>query len=364
MIIVDAHEDIGFNALVGGRDYLKNALEKRRAEAGTPAAEREGLASIGLPDAILGRVAIVFGTLFVEPNRKTAISPEPFSTGFLYNTPHEAYQVALKQADYYQLLYDTTPRIRPIRTIAELDGVLATWADGTTLEDHQQGVVLLIENGDSIIEPKQFEEWYERGVRVVGPAWCGTRYCGGTGELYGLTDVGRELLEVLGGFNTLLDLSHMPEESFFEALDRYGGQMIASHSNPRYMLNHQDERQRLLSDAQIRRLAERDGVMGVVPYNRFLSFDWRKTEPRLPFSRLLEAIDYICQLTGSAAHVGIGTDMDGGFGAESLPETIDTVTDLWTIGDGLRERGYDDGDIDAILSGNFLRKLRQTLPER
>src|SRR5690606_9455364 len=122
------------------------------------------------------------------------------------------------------------------------------------MAQHRQGLVLLMENADPILEPRQFEEWYERGVRIVGPAWEGTRYCGGTGQPGGLTAVGRELLEVMASFNAILDLSHMAEQSFLESLDLYEGILIASHSNPRRFRNTD----RHLSDTMIRRLAERD----------------------------------------------------------------------------------------------------------
>ena len=82
----------------------------------------------------------------------------------------------------------------------------------------------------------------------------------------------------------------------------------------------------------------------------------------MPFSLILDAMDTVCQLTGSAAHVGIGTDFDGGFGLENIPDGMNSITDIWRIGEGLRERGYSEADIEAILSGNMLRKLRQSLP--
>ncbi|MBE2181963.1 MAG: membrane dipeptidase [Anaerolineae bacterium] len=364
MIIVDAHEDIAFNALSWGRDYFKSALEKRRAEADTEAAAAEGLAMVGLPEAILGRVGLVFATIFTEPDRSTALATAPFS-GQRYRTAKEANAQGMQQLDYYRRLWDASERVQPVRTQVELDAVLSTWADGLEVTDRKQGMLLLMENADPILEPKQFEEWYDYGVRVVGPAWASTRYCGGTGEPGPLTALGRELLDVMGDMNVLLDLSHMPEESFFEALDRYDGQMIASHSNPRRFVGSRDDgRQRLLSDTQIRRLAERDGVIGMVPYNRFMHPDWVKGDAPIPASRVLDMIDHVCQITGSDQHVGIGTDFDGGFGADSTPEGFDTVGDLWMLDTWLRERGYGDAGVEAILSGNFLRKLRQTLPVR
>lgn len=216
-----------------------------------------------------------------------------------------------------------------------------------------------MENADPILEPRQFEYWYEHGVRIVGPAWRATRYSGGTGEPGRLTKLGHELLEVMRHFNAILDLSHMAEAAYFEALDRYDGVIIASHSNPRYFCNTD----RHLSDVMIRRLAERDGVMGIVPYNLFLSDHWqpRAGKTVIGFERVVDAIDYVCQLLGDTRHVGIGTDFDGGFGAESTPDGCDTVADLWGLRTILSARGYSDADIVAILGGNMLRQLQMSL---
>lgn len=354
MIVVDAHEDIAYNALMFGRDYRQSALAHRTREAGTDTPNNAGTATVGLPDALLGRVALTFSTLFVAPRTRQSA---PWD-GLSYSEPEEAYAIALRQMDYYERLADEHDKINLVRTQADLDAVLATWEDGKTLEDHQIGLVTLMENADPIIEPKQFEEWYERGVRLVGLAWHQTRYCGGTGSPGPLTDLGRELLDVMASFNAILDLSHMAEESYLEAVDRYEGVIIASHSNPRRFCNTD----RHLSDDMIARLVERDGVMGIVLYNQFLTNGWDKRQ-RLPFSIITDAIDYVCQLAGSAAHVGIGTDFDGGFGRESIPEGLDTVGDLLLIADALRKKGYAEADIEAIMSGNMIRKLRQGLPE-
>lgn len=355
MIVVDAHQDIAYNALNHGRDYLRPTWEKRRLEA--EAGASFGLATLGLPDALLGRVAVAFATLFVAP---ASPSPGPWDE-MTYTTPREAYRLASRQMDYYQRLADESEKINLVRSKADLDATLATWAEGTGLEDHQQGLVILMENADPILEPQQFEEWYERGVRIVGPAWAGTRYCGGTGQPGPLTALGRELLEVLMSYNAILDLSHMAEEAYLEALDRYEGVIIASHSNPRHFRNTD----RHLSDEMIRRLIERDGVIGVVLYNRFLSERWTPGDPKstVPLSVVADAIDYICQLAGNARHVGIGSDFDGGFGAESIPDGLDTSLDLLSIAPLLAERGYSDDDIEAIMSGNMLRKLREALPD-
>lgn len=354
MIIVDAHEDIAYNAICFNRDYRRAARETRRLEDDEHLPN--GSAMLGLPDAILGRVAVAFATLFVEPVRQNA----PMSGCAVYQTPDDAYRLASRQLDYYYHLTDQTNRVNLILTRSDLDETLATWSDGTEIEQHRQGLVVLMENADPIIEPPQLEEWYERGVRIVGPAWSATRYAGGTWQPGPLTRLGYELLDTMQNFNMLLDLSHMAEEAYLQALERYEGAVIASHSNPRHFQNTS----RNLSDEMIRLLAERDGVMGIVFYNRYLDGDWLPGERKnkITMSRVVDAIDHVCQVTGSAAHVGIGSDFDGGFGAESTPAEFDTVSDLWNLGAALRKRGYTEADIEAILSGNMLRKLRAVLP--
>lgn len=359
MIVVDAHEDLAYNALNYGRDYRRPTAETRRLETNVETLERRGRATVGLPDSLLGRVAVVFATLFVAPAEGNEDKPWAKMT---YKTPREAHDLAMKQLDYYYRLADETEKIRLILSESDLDAVLATWAAGKDIGDHRQGLVILMEGADPILEPKQFEAWYERGVRVVGLAWEKTRYSGGTGHPGPLTKEGRELLDIMASFNAILDLSHLSEYAYLEAVDSYAGIVIASHSNPRKFC----DTDRHLSDLMIERLAERDGVMGIVPYNRFLSNQWKTGDPKsdVPLSVVVDAIDYVCQLTGSAAHVGIGSDFDGGFGLESIPDGMDSTSDLLSIGPALRARGYSEEDTAAILGGNMLRKLRQGLQSR
>lgn len=351
-ILLDAHQDIAYNALKYGRDYRKSALLTRRDEPPTI-----DLATIGLPEALVGRVALVCSTLFVAPNDSTW---KPVGREKTYSTPLEAYSAAMEQMDYYQRICEESPeKLRLVRTAADLEAVLATWAEGGDIRKRQQGLIVLMEGADPIIEPRQFEEWHGRGVRLVGTAWEKTRYSGGTGYPGGLTKLGFELLDIMASFNAVLDLSHMAEEAALQSLDRYQGPIIASHSNPRKFR----DTDRHLSDSTIRLLAERDGVMGVVLFNRFLDNDWTRTDPKstVKMTRVIEIIDHVCQLTGSANHIGLGTDWDGGFGSQHIPDEFDTIADLYKVGDALRERGFAETDIANILSGNMLRVIRRSL---
>jgi membrane dipeptidase len=353
MLIVDAHQDIAYNALCWGRDYRQNPLHHRAREAHLSFPP----ATIGLPDALLGRVGVVFASIFTAPdNGKPSKLPYERPT---YRNAKEAYSAGMRQMDYYHRLADEEGKIVLIRDKSDLESVLQTWQPNSPLNARKQGLVISFEGADPITEPRQFEEWYERGVRVVGLAWGQTRYSGGTGFPSGLSREGFALLDVLNAFNVIVDLAHSSEKAFYETLDAYQGAVIASHANPRHFC----DTDRHLSDKMIRRLAERDGVMGVVLCNPFLSSRWSNGDPKskVPLTIVADVVDYVCQLTGSAQHIGIGSDFDGGFGANAIPEHLDTVGDLLKIADVLKERGYTEADILAIMGENFLRPLKAIL---
>lgn len=359
-ILVDAHQDIAWNYFNNGRDYLQSAWRKRRREVIDPVfVQRYGRCMNGLPEAILGRVAVVCGSIFVSPVASKMYPDEKI----LYGTPQEAYEQGIRQLEYYERLATDSGRIRLILTQADLDAVLATWDEGQEVPDHRLGIVILMEGADPILAPEQVEEWHARGLRVVGPAWTATRYSGGTKAVGPLTDLGRALLDAMAGLRMVLDLSHMAPEAAREALDRYDGPLFAGHANP--LRFRPDRPDRNLSDDIIRGIAEHDGAVGILPYNLFLVEGWRLGDRRdaARMEAVVAAIDHVCQVTGSARHAGIGSDADGGFGSESVPVGIETVADLWEIGPALAARGYQPDDVAAILGGNMLRVLRAGLPD-
>jgi membrane dipeptidase len=168
----------------------------------------------------------------------------------------------------------------------------------------------------------------------------------------------------MSSFGFGLDISHMDARAALQAIDRYPGVILASHANAASLLRGLDTN-RHLPDAVIRGLIERDGVIGVVPYNEFLLAGWKPSDGRHPVTlqHVAAQIDYICQMAGDARHVGIGSDFDGGFGVQSTPADVDTIADLHRLAPLLTEKGYLDSDIADILGGNWLAKLNQFLPE-
>lgn len=336
-----------------GRDPGQSAYSTRELEDQNGSAAVDGKRTLGLPEWIAGKVGIVFATLYVEPAR---FNHNP-STRMVYHTPEEANRFGLEQIAFYQALAKNNHHFKIISHRSDLEEVVSIWEDLDSHPDKRIGLVILMEGADPIIQPEDVPAWAEAGVRIVGLAWSGTRYAGGTHEPGPLTALGRGLLKELAAAQLILDLSHSAEEAYLEAVDTYPGIIIASHSNPRSFF----QTDRSLSNEMILKLVKRDGVMGIVPYNHFLDTYWKQGDPRLSLSRVVEAVDYVVQLAGDAKHVALGTDFDGGFGAESIPAEWDSITDVIQIAGALQNLGYSTEDIQSILNGNWLRILRKNL---
>ena len=364
MLIIDAHEDIAWNMLTFGRDYTSSVSAVRQKEAKTQTPAFNGNTLLSLEEWLTGKVAVIFATLYVSPEKHRMGAWDTQA----YGNADEAYAIAGKQLDIYRRLTDEHERFSLIGTQTDLENVLNRWEEWERNQDdpdaadtRQIGIIPLMEGADPIREPEEAEEWYERGLRIVGLSWEDTRYAGGTHVPGPVTSEGMRLLEVMADIGMILDLSHLSEEAYYQAIERYEGTIIASHANPRRFLPSA----RGLSDDMIRVLAERDGVIGIVPYCRFLKPGWQPGDPReeVTLQTVADAVDHVCQLTGDARHVGIGTDFDGGFGVERVPSDIDTIADLQKLIQPLAERGYTQDQVEAIFNGNWRRVLQSGLPE-
>ncbi len=347
MFIVDAHLDLAYNALAHGRDMSLPLEELRQLESKNHSTR--GRATVTFPALQAGGVGLIFGTLFVSPAH--GYKMDGMSQEVEYHNADEAYEQAMLQLDYYHRMVETHDALHLVTSIADLDYIIA---------NDKLGIVVLMEGADPIRTPDELAEWHERGLRLVGLAWEDTRYSAGAWRAGngGLTKNGRYLLNQMAAHRTILDLTHMSEQATLEALDLYDGAIVATHSNGRSLL---DNRERHLSDLQIRRIGERDGVIGTVLYNRFLSPTYEKGDPKstVTLDHVIAHIDHICQLLGDAAHVGIGTDFDGGFGADAIPAELDSAVDLYKIGLKLGERGYSEVDVANIMGGNWVNLLRR-----
>lgn len=350
MFIVDGHEDIAVNALYAGRDVRLSVQETRAKERDAvqtddtdPQSMKPGEAMIGLPELRRGGVGLVFATIFTFPREV-----------------EEMAQDGLAQLRYYDDLLNSTDGLHLITSKSELAALRADWDAATNPDDRPVGLTLLMEGADALRDPSELETWHNAGLRLLGPSWRATRYAGGTGQPGGLTDLGRELLREMDRLGMVLDMSHIAEESFWQALDIFSGPVIASHSNCRAIV----PTDRQLTDEMIRAIADRDGVIGTVLFDGFLVDGWQPGSDRqVTIEDVAQHIDHVCQLVGSARHSAIGSDFDGGFGVEFTPVEFDTVADLEKLADVLDRHGYSQDDIAGILGENWLRLLQRALPD-
>ncbi len=359
MFIIDAHEDLAWNILTFQRDYTRSAEETRRREAGTSIPQWNGETLLGWLDFQTAHVAVIFSTLFAAPLRRKMGEWDTQC----YRDPQEAQKLYRVQVDVYRALTSQHPdKFQLVYTKKDLTNLLDHWQNQPG--QHPVGLIMLMEGAEAILNPVEVADWWNLGVRIIGPAWAGNAFCGGTREPGQLTKLGFELLDHMADLGMILDLSHMDEIAARQALETYPKTIIASHANAKALLNG-SESNRHLSDQVIQHIIERGGVIGVVPYNVFLKEGWKTGDNRaeITLNYVIAQIDHICQIAGDAHHAALGTDFDGGFGRQSVPLEIDTIADLPKIGDLLQNRGYSHADCEQILGKNWLNILIQNLPD-
>lgn len=352
MIIVDAHLDIAYN-VTRGRDPRMPAAQQ-------PATDRE-IATVGLPDLQAGNVALICATIFC--------SPGSYGGRQGYTNSEEARAQALSQRKWYQdriaeglmrLVGDTgVPPVRGASENQSTDFARDAHPRNARATTEPLPFILLLEGADAIRAPEDVKEWFDAGLRIVGLAWKQTRYAGGTGAPGPLTPEGKALVKELDRFGIIHDTSHLAEESFWNLLDITDRPIIATHSNCRSIVGDGD---RHLTDEMIRAIATRGGVIGINFYDKFLLPRTEHGSRRATLADVVRHMKHICDLTGSAEHVAIGTDMDGGLGREQIPVEITTSADLPRVADALSWAGFGDSDVAKIMGGNWLACFRALLP--
>jgi membrane dipeptidase len=348
MLLIDGHLDLAMNALNWDRDLDLEVDAIRQAEASMTEKGR-GRGTVSLPELRRAEVAVCMATVIDRTRR-----PGSPATGSA--SREISYARAQGQLAYYRIL-QAEGKVSLLTDWPSLQAHLAAWERDPLRTP--LGLILSMEGADPIAWPAQVYAWWEDGLRVVSLSHYGlSAYAHGHDMVGGLSPAGRQLLAHMDDLGMILDLSHLAEQAFWEALDHFSGAVLASHNNCRALVP--DGRQ--FSDEQLRAVFQRQGVVGVALDAWMLYPGWVRgqTSPSVvSLEAVADQIDHICQLAGSAEHAAIGSDLDGGYGTEQTPHDLDTIADLQKTPALLEKRGYSAAQICAIMHGNWLRLLRR-----
>lgn len=367
------------NALEWNRDLTLPVAAIRQREKGLTDKLDRARGTVSLPELRKAGIGLVVATQIARYVENGSQLPG-------WNSPYQAWAQTQGQLAWYKAMEEAGEMVM-IRDAAALEGHLALWnatgpvADvggATAPEDLHPtppknpqpvppgnplpvGYILSLEGADSLIDLSYLEKAYRGGLRAIGPAHYGPgRYAPGTGMTGPFTKQGIALLKEMDRLNMILDVTHLTDEAFRQAMDIYKGNIWASHHNCRALVQHQ----RQLSDEQIRMLIERGSVIGGVLDAWMLCNGWVRGEsdPRQSgagLEKLVDHYDHICQIAGNTDHIAIGSDLDGMFGKEQSPYDLETIADLQGLGPLLQKRGYSQKDIGKLFHGNWLRFLRK-----
>jgi membrane dipeptidase len=272
-------------------------------------------------------------------------------------------------------------------------------ADIINVSKQKKLAVLFGVEGGHMIENdlNKLEALYKRGVRYMTLTWNNSTDWATSAldettkadslKHKGLTDFGKQVVKKMNELGMLVDLSHVGEQTFWDAMSVTTKPVLVSHSCVYTLCPHR----RNLKDDQIKAIGKNGGVIHLNFYSGFLDSTFEKRsdaftakhktemdsllkinpEPyfmqvylfekypaevkdmRPPLSMLINHLDYIVKLIG-VDHVGLGSDFDG---VNSLPQQLDDVTKYPLITKALLQRGYSKKDIKKILGENFLRLL-------
>lgn len=351
-IVVDVHNDMPSKMIDDGYTAdVRHApgFDKTQGEADLPRLVESGITG-------------VFMSAYVDPEKWT------FGTDRSW-----------KQVQVYLDTIHAFARRHPDRL------TFATTAAEVRAAKAQNKVAILIgvEGGHAIENSiDNLRELHRRGVRYMTLTWNnGTEWAGAAAGLNGtrsggLTERGREIVREMNRLGILVDISHVSDSTFWDAIATTSYPVIASHSSARAINRHR----RNMNDDMLRAVARNGGVVNVNFYSAFidpvflaksdsitLAVGAARAEPliralpRPSLSILLDHFEHVIKTAG-IDHVGLGSDFDGVSGF--LPQGMDDVTRLPLIAQGLLDRGYSEADVKKVLGGNMLRVMERAIDRK
>ena len=351
MILIDAHLDLSMNALNWDRDLELDVHELRKREAGM-AEKGRARGTTTLPEMRKGEVALSLATVICRVDW-------PGSPASGVANQAIAYSKAQGQLAYYRIM-ESKGKMRQVRTQSDLATHMQAWQESP--DTTPLGYILSMEGADPIVDAEQVASWWADGLRVVSLSHYGfSAYAYGTDTEGGLTERGAPLLQGMADAGMIVDLTHLADDAFFETLEAFSGPVLASHNNCRTLVPGC----RQFTDEQVKAIIARGGVIGAALDAWMIYPGWIKgeTQPEaVSLDNLVDHIMHICELAGNTNHVGVGSDLDGGYGNEQTPHDCGTIADLQKLAPLLSARGFSDDDVQRFMRGNWIRFFSEHLP--
>tara|TARA_B100000575_G_scaffold146338_1_gene116781 strand:- start:1356 stop:2420 length:1065 start_codon:yes stop_codon:yes gene_type:complete len=215
-------------------------------------------------------------------------------------------------------------------------------------------IMIGVENAYSMgLDTSNVKKFWEKGARYVSLSHNGhsqfsdsnTGEFDGTALHNGLSDIGKELVELLNYYGIMIDISHPSKEAIRQMTELSKAPVIASHSSARALRDHP----RNVDDEQLNWIKKNGGVIQTTALGFFLT---DREDPPANMKDFMDHIDYMVEKIG-IDHVGISSDFDGGGGIIGWEDTSETKN----VTSALRERGYSESEIEKLWGGNLLRVL-------
>lgn len=354
-LIFDAHLDLSMNAMEWNRDLRLPIAELNSREQRMSDKPDRGNATVSFGELKRGNIGLVVATQIARYVEKGSSLPG-------WSSPEQAWAQTQGQLAWYKAM-ERDGQMRMIKTKTDLEEHIMLWNDDTNTSNKPIGFLLSLEGADSLIDLSYLEYAYEQGLRAIGPAHYGRgRYANGTDSNGRLNANGIALLREMERLNVILDATHLNDDAFWDAMDRFGGPIWASHNNCRAIVDHN----RQFSDDMIKMLISKNAVIGVALDAWMMVSGWVRgvSNPKTmncSLEVMADHIDHICQLAGNTNHVGVGSDLDGAFGKEQCPYDLETIADIQIVFEILSKRGYNEEALDKIAHLNWIDFLRKSL---
>lgn len=349
---IDLHLDLSMNALEWNRNLRLPSADINLREKGKADLPGRALSTVSFPELRKGRTGIVVATQIAR-----YVSPDNPLPG--WHSPEQAWAQTQGQLAWYQAMVEAG-EMQQIKNLADFETQLSLWNDAGADESKPIGFILSLEGADSLVSVEHLERAYDYGLRALGPAHYGPgRYANGTDATGKMNANGIALLHKMESLGVILDVTHLCDDAFWQALEHFNGPIWASHNNCRAIVDHN----RQFSDEMIRALISRNAIIGAAMDAWMIVPGWQRrvSDPKqmnCSLEKLVDHMDHICQLAGNTNHICIGSDLDGGYGREQSPYDIETIADFQKFPSIMLKRGYTDDDISKFMSGNVIRFIR------